>query len=368
MRGFDLGALALAGSLAVLVGSVPGAGRADRVTVKGTVLEGTVQSVDAKSVVLETVYGKGELAIALEDVEAIETEADFHVFHGDDVHTVGRVVGATPEAIRVAGPGGETRIPLSETWAAAREPGPEAAPLERLAVELPYWSGNFDLAFGATQATTETTALGTALGLRRERGPSRLRFEASYQRATTREAEDDESTADVDESDEDVTADELRGFLRQEYDLDTRWFAFGSLEAEHDGIESLSIRAIPKAGLGYVVHESETARFAVDAGGAYVYERFFGGDRNDYPAVALGAESDVELPFAGATWRSRIDYTPSITDWMDDYLLRGETALLVPMTEGLSLKASVVDLYNSSPAEDSQSNTLSTLLGLSLGF
>jgi putative salt-induced outer membrane protein YdiY len=53
---------------------------------------------------------------------------------------------------------------------------------------------------------------------------------------------------------------------------------------------------------------------------------------------------------------------------MDDYLLRGETALLVPMTEGLSFKASVVDLYNSSPAEDSKSNTLATLLGLSLGF
>ena len=45
-----------------------------------------------------------------------------------------------------------------------------------------------------------------------------------------------------------------------------------------------------------------------------------------------------------------------------------ETALLVPMTEGLSFKASLVDLYNSSPDEDSQSNTLSTLLGLSLGF
>ena len=70
----------------------------------------------------------------------------------------------------------------------------------------------------------------------------------------------------------------------------------------------------------------------------------------------------------GATWRSRLDYTPSITDWMDDYQLRGETALLVPMTEGLSFKASVVDLYNSSPSDETQSNSLSTLLGLSLGF
>jgi putative salt-induced outer membrane protein YdiY len=363
MRGYDLGALALA----VWVGTVPDVGRADRVTVKGTVLEGTVKSVGAKTVLFETVYGKGDLSIALEDVEAIETEGDFHVFHGDDEHTVGRVVGMDPEAIRIARPDGEVDIPHAEVWDAARDPGPDAALLERLPVELPYWSGNVDLAFAATQATTETTALATGFGLRRERGPSRLRLEASFQRATTREAEDDDTTPE-DESDEEKTADELRGFLRQEYDLDTRWFAFGSLEAEHDGIEELQYRVIPKAGLGYVVHESETARFALDAGGAFVYERFYDDSSNSYPAVAFGAESELKLPFAGATWRSRLDYTPSITDWMDDYQLRGETALLVPMTEGLSLKASVVDLYNSSPSDDTQSNSLSTLLGLSLGF
>ena len=363
MRGFDLGALALA----LWAGVVPDGGRADRVTVKGTVLEGTVKSVSAKSVVLETVYGKGDLSIVLEDVEAIETESDFHVFHGDDVETVGRVVGVSPEAIRIMRPTGETEIPFAEVWKAQGAPAPDAAPLERLAVELPYWNGNFDLALAATQATTETTALAAGFGLRRERGPSRLRLEASYQRATTREAEDDDTTLE-DESEEEKTADELRGFLRQEYDLDTRYFAFGSLEAEHDGIEELQYRVIPKAGLGYVVHESDTARFAVDAGGAFVYERFYDDSSNSYPAIAFGAESEMTLPFAGATWRSRVDYTPSITDWMDDYQLRGETALLVPMTEGLSFKASVVDLYNSSPSDETQSNSLSTLLGLSLGF
>ncbi len=363
MRRSDLEALAVA----AILGLVPDPSRGDRVTVKGTTLEGTVESITSSAVVIETVYGKGEISIPLEDVEAIETEGDFHVFHGDDVDTAGRVVAVSPEAIRIAAAGGENEIPFSEVWRAKGDPGPEASALERLQVELPYWSGNFDLAFAATQATTETTALAIGFGLRRERGPSRLRLETSFQRATTRDAEDDDTTPE-DESDEEKTADELRGFLRQEYDLDTRYFAFGSLEAEHDGIEELQYRIIPKAGLGYVVHESDTARFAVDTGGAFVYERFYDDSSNSYPALAFGAESELKLPFAGATWHSRLDYTPSITDWMDDYQLRGETALLVPMTEGLSFKASVVDLYNSSPADETQSNSLSTLLGLSLGF
>lgn len=363
MRRFDLGALAVA----AMIGLVPDPGRGDRVTVKGTTLEGTVKSITASEVVIETVYGKGDLTIDVEEVEAIETESDFHVFHGDDVETVGRVVAVSPEAVRVAGPSGEAEIPFAEVWKAQSAPGPDAAPLEQLAAEFPYWSGSFDLAFAATQATTNTTALATGFTLERERGPSRLHLETTYQRATTADAEDDDTTPE-DESDDEKTADELRGFVRQEYDLDTRYFAFGSLEAEHDGIEQLQYRIIPKAGLGYVVHESETARFAVDAGGAFVYERFYDDTYNDYPAAAFGAESKVKLPFAGATWHSRLDYTPSILDWMDDYQLRGETSLLVPMTEGLSLKASLVDLYNSSPSDDTQSNSLSTLLGLSLGF
>ena len=61
----------------VLLLLVPSLAAADRVTVKGTVLEGTVKSITAKHVVLETVYGKGDLVIKTEDVSAIETDAPF---------------------------------------------------------------------------------------------------------------------------------------------------------------------------------------------------------------------------------------------------------------------------------------------------
>jgi len=53
---------------------------------------------------------------------------------------------------------------------------------------------------------------------------------------------------------------------------------------------------------------------------------------------------------------------------IDDFLLRGETSLLVPLISKLSFKVSLVDLYNSSPADDTQKNSLATLVGLSLGF
>ena len=200
---------------------------------KGTVLEGKVKSITKTSVVLETVYGKGDLVIATKDIEAIETDVAFHVYHGDDVDSLGPVVGVTPDQVTVKPEAGEPEsIPFADVYVARRDPGPEASFLERLGVELAYWEGNVDLGFSYINATDDSSALATAIGLRRERGPSRLKLEAAYHRST--EKTHGESS--------NVTVDELYGQVRQEYDVSPRFFAFGSQYAENDGVESLSIR------------------------------------------------------------------------------------------------------------------------------
>jgi putative salt-induced outer membrane protein YdiY len=346
----------IAAGLALLA---PAAALADRVTVKGVALEGTVESITSSSVVMKTIYGKGSLTIPVRDVEAIETEAAFHVFHGADADTLGRVVGVSKQAIAVETGGAvPTEVPFEEVYRVRRDPGPDAEWLERAAIGLAYWSGNYDLNFSAALATTDTLALGSGFGLRREKGRSRLRMDARYRLSMQR----------LDGESRETTQNDVLGQLRQEYDLTPRIFGFGAADAEYDEIEELTIRTAPRLGVGYVVYKSEAARVAVEAGGGYVYQRFFGGDTTQYPTAAFGAESDVELPFAGATWRTRVDYTPSVTDWTDEWLLRGESSLLVPLARQVSFKASILDTYNSSPAEDTDRNSFSTALGLSLGF
>lgn len=348
---------------------VPSLAAADRVTVKGTVLEGTVTSISAKSVVMKTIYGKGTLRIRTKHVSAIETDAPFHVYKSDDGTEVGPLVGVTPAAVTLArSDGTRVEIPFDAVQAAPRDPGPGAGWLKRRPVENPWWSGNVDLSFASFDAATHTTALAAGFGVRRERGPDRTRFNASYLRSTTREDEDDPATADVDESDKQITGDELRGFLRHEHDFGARWFGFGSVEAEHDGIEKLSIRLIPKLGAGFKIVNRETLLLSVDAGFAYVYQRYFGAETESFPALAFGAEKAWKLPWLGASWNTRLDWLPSTTDPFDDYRLRGETGLLIPIVEQLSLKASLVDQYNSQPAEDAVSNSLSTLFGLSFVY
>jgi hypothetical protein len=360
---------------------VPSLAAADRVTVKGAVLEGKVKSVSAKHVVMETIYGKGDLTIATKDVTAIETEAPFHVYKADDGKVVGRVVGVTPQAIRIAADERAAEVPFEAVQAAPREPGPDGNWFERRGVESPWWRSRYDFSLSATESTIDSSALTVGFVARRERGPSRLEFGATYLRGTSQDddtenlgLEDNLDTPDIDESTltedgrEEVTKNEVRGFVRQEYDLTKRVFALGSLEAEHDGIEALAYRLIPKIGAGYKLIDREDTYVAVDAGVAYVYERFYDDSINNYLSLAFGAESRWKLPWLGASWVSRADYFPSITDWSNDYRIRAETALVIPIVEQLSMRASLIDEYTAQPADDTLHNTLTTLLGLSLTY
>jgi hypothetical protein len=360
---------------------VPSLAAADRVTVKGAVLEGKVKCISTKHVVMETIYGKGELTIRTGDVAAIETDVPFHVYKSDDGKLVGRVVGVTPAALTVADDGGATtEVAFEQVQAAPREAGPDANWFARRGVESPWWHSHYDFALSATESTIDSSALALGFGAERERGRSRLEFGATYLRGTSQDDDtenlglpdnpatpEDESLLTEDGRQE-VTKNELRGFIRQEYDLTKRVFALASLEGEHDGIESLAYRLIPKVGAGYKIFDREKTYVAVDAGVAYVYERFYDDSINNYLSLAFGAESKLKLPWFGASWVSRADYFPSITDWSNDYRLRGETALVIPIVEQLSLRGSVIDEYTAQPADDTLHNTLTTLLGLSLIF
>jgi Protein of unknown function, DUF481 len=357
---------------------VPSLAAADRVTVKGAVLEGKVKSLSSKAIVLETIYGKGDLTIKTADVTAIETDVPFHVFKSDDGTQVGPVVGITPAAVTLAQPGGApTEIPFDQVQAAPRDAGEDANWFERRPTESPWWTSNFDFALSATESTVDSSALALSVRATRERGPSRLKLGVGYRRSTTqddftKDREDDPTTPENEFVDEDgreqITASELRGFLRQEYDLTERVFGFGSLEAEHDGVEALSYRLIPKLGAGYKLVNTEDTYVAIDAGFAYVYESFYAAGHNSYAALAFGGESKLKLPFLGSTWYTRADYLPSITNPLDDYRLRGETGLLIPLIEQVSVKATLIDDYNAVPADDTSANSLTTLLGLSLTY
>jgi putative salt-induced outer membrane protein YdiY len=346
--------------LAVTVGALAAlatAARADRVTVKGTTLEGTVTGVTAKHVEMKTVYGEGTLTIPVADVEAITTDGRVFVVYGDGRETVGRVFGIRDGALLVGDdPEHVTAVELAAVHRVLDAGTVETSRLGALRRTFSLWAGNVDLSFAATQATTDTTALGIGFRAVRAREPTRLILESAYRYSTQEQRNEVRETI----------TDSLSGLARGEYDFRPRWYAFGSADALYDAIQKLSYRVVPKAGVGYKLVDTEVLLWSAELGFAYVFERFFGGDTNDFASIAVGSELGWTLPY-DATLRARADYLPALND-PADYLLRGQLSLAVPLVDFLAFKVSLVDEYDSTPAADTDRNSLATLVGLSLLF
>ena len=110
---------------------------------------------------------------------------------------------------------------------------------------------------------------------------------------------------------------------------------------------------------------------AAAIGGAISYLgymlRWFGGDDNSYASIAFGTEGSFTLPFK-STLTFRGSYLPAIDDWANNYLLRGEAALMFPMTDWLAFRSGVLSTYTSQPAEDTQDYSVTGTAGLALVF
>ena len=334
------------------------AARADHVQVKGVVLEGEVVEVTSTHVHLETVYGDGVLQIPLEDVEEIETDEPMHIVWGEGGDTVGHLVEVTEETIQVQTADATEAIPVDDIFPSVQQDEFEESLHQRLDSRWRYWNGTFDFGLSNKQATDDTLNLTTALELVREKDPNTISFFARYDLETEKKRGEDRNKLTNE------TFVRLRG--TREMPLVPRTYLWGSTDALNDPIEDLSVRSVTGAGLGYHLIEHERGKLDGEIGPGYTYERFHGGDENDRATMRFALLSEIDFGFG--TWDGFAEYIPAVNDWTDNYLIRAETGIRIPITDILAFRFSLREEYDSQPADDSQSNTLETRATLSLGF
>ena len=335
----------------------------DEVTVNGTVLRGQITDLSGAGITFAPEYGKGSLAIKWESIEDLRSEAPFQIFYAEDQESDTPVQGFRDGKLLVGtSTATATAIDVATIYSGVPIGAEGLSFADRMRSRWRYWDGTFDLGLHLQQATTDTTGFLIALKTLRSKGRTRFGFGAAYRYGTEKRKDEARNR----------TQDQLLGQVRGEYDFTPRIYGFASGDATYDGIQQLSIRAVPKAGLGYVIWQEkldETRRnfLQAEAGGAWVYEKYFGGDESDYFAIALGALAGYYLPY-GVCFDWRLDYLPAVDDFTNDYLLRTEAGLSVPLMAMLSAKFSLLDEYNSKPAADTDRNSLFLTLGLSLAW
>jgi putative salt-induced outer membrane protein YdiY len=318
-------------------------------------LEGSVVGVTAEGVEFETIYGKGTIA-----------EADT---------VVGRIWGLEDGRLLV-GESFETAayIPVEQILRSITRQQYDTSRLDRLRVRYRYWTANFDLAFGFTDATTDTTSLSTALELRRKKKPFGFTDATTDTTSLSTALELRRKKKPFDfffggyfffrtskESGESRVTNENRllGRARLDRDLSERTFAFGQLTAEYDEIQDLSLRTDPVVGIGYRFVNSEKLMISGRSGPGYVYQRYFGGEVEDYFTILFGADLEAELPY-GSKLRWGAEYLPEVSDWQGNYLIRTFADWTMPIIGWLDFKIAVFDTYNNRPPDDTERNTFTT--------
>ena len=343
--------------LAAGVLPVPNASAAEVIS-KNKALEGSVVGVTAEGVKFQTIYGKGTILIEWGDVEAIRSDKQFLVLYGEDEEVIGRIWGLEDGELLVGqDPAATTRIPVVQIYRSFTRDQYEQSRLERLRARYRYWTANFDLAFGFTDATTDTSNLSTALELRRRKKPFNFFFGGYYWFRSTKESGESRVT---DEN-------RLLGRTRLDYDLSDRTFAFGQVSAEYDEIQNLSLRTDPAVGIGYRFIKREKLMLSGRSGPGYVYQRFFGGGKENFFTILFGGDLEAELPH-GSKFNLQVEYLPEVFDWKDNYLIRTFADWTWPIIGWMDFKIAVVNIYNNQPDEDTEHNSFTMTAGLSLRF
>ena len=348
-------------AIAVALFIVPAApASADEVTSKGTVLHGKVSALTSAGITFAPEYGTGSLVIKWKDIENIKTDAPVQILYGDNLEADAPLQGFSDGKLQA----GTQTVDVS-TIASGKPLGAGGLSFtDRMRSAWRYWDGNFDVGLNVQQATTDTTGFLIGLQTVRTKDPTKFTLGASYRYSTEKKSGESSS----------VIQDQATGLIRGDYSFTPRFYGFASGDAMYDAIQKLSIRAVPKAGLGYVFWEAQLAEdkrnyLQGEVGPSYVYERYFTSARpptdRDYFAVAFGLLAGYYLPYgAHADWR--LDYLPAVNDFTGQYLLRNAFGLTVPLIDPISAKFSLLDEYNNRPATDANHNSLYLTFGLSI--
>ena len=329
---------------------------ADEVSSQGTVLRGKVTALGGAGITFQPEYGKGSLTIKWENIEDVKTEAPFQVLYGDDQESDAPLQGLRDGKLLV----GETAVDVATIQSGQPIGAGGLSFNDQMRSKWRYWDGNLDLGFNVQQSTTDTTGFLLGFNTVRTHAPTKFTLGASYRYGTEKRQGQTKST----------TQDELLGLIREDYSFTPRVYGFASGDATYDGIQRLSLRGVPKVGLGYVfwqeqLDEDRRNFLQGEVGPAWVYEKYFGGSDHDYYAIAFGALAGYYLPY-GAHFDWRLDYLPAVNDFTKDYLLRTEGALLAPLIDPISAKFVVRDEYDSKPSAGAERNNLFLTLGVSV--
>ena len=213
----------------------------------------------------------------------------------------------------------------------------------------------------------ETTA---AAGLTLTRGNSRTML-ATLSLDTKRKWDDNEAafgaTGGYGEDKDVRNADFATAFGQYNRMLTERFYVGLRASFYYDGIADLSYRVTISPLAGYYLVKTTNTTLAVEAGPAFVEEKYYHQTPDGYWGFRAGERFEHKLSATTKIWES-VSYVPQVDRWAEKYIVTGEAGIDAAITKQWSLRVVFQDIYDSQPANGRQKNDVRLIAGTAYKF
>jgi len=230
------------------------------------------------------------------------------------------------------------------------------------------WSGYLQLNFSGTSGNTDSMTFASIAHVERKAHSDKFEGHLDMRYG---------------ESNDEISAQEISGYLRETVDITGRLYVYGRLEGKWDEVKDIDFSAMAELGFGlhlirekeFEIFEGDLITLDFDLGVTYTATDFeHGEDTHSSGGVARIMYNHI-FP---NKWRLAItgEYVQDFqepqnkrnADQFDGYRCKVEVLLEIPITEVLSFTGTIKDEYVNAPAPDRERNDFYWLLGLKVNL
>ncbi|MBU1853161.1 MAG: DUF481 domain-containing protein [Candidatus Omnitrophica bacterium] len=134
-----------------------------------------------------------------------------------------------------------------------------------------------------------------------------------------------------------------------------KWYDFYKLEGDHNRFADVDYRITPSIGIGYWFSDESDWKAMAEIGIGLEHTDFRGASEDSDEAVIIPRVFFEKRLFKQSRIREDIYIYPSLDD-VEEFRLHSETVFENPINDKLSLRLSLIDDYDSDPANNAKKN------------
>jgi putative salt-induced outer membrane protein YdiY len=167
----------------------------------------------------------------------------------------------------------------------------------------------------------------------------------------------------------DITNAESMGLESQiQWKHSARFFSYYGIQGLRDRFKNYNYRILPGLGLGYKILSTENFQLSANTGLSQVFTKYYAPEETDsFTGMTLGNEFTWKVS-QSAKISQTLSFNTNISE-LGHIFLQFEISLASAITNGLSVKLTLMDKYDSKPVgEGIKKNDISFIAGLSAKF